>query len=137
MKKRTLSRIMAASGRAAAAVTSLKKGDERGVAMNILLLFARHRSLSSSQIAGLLRIPASTVYRHLQTLLQAGFVVESQVIGRYSAGPEVVRLADNYRQEALAQGLVRTRTTFQGDRGTGRLPGSEQRRSSLRRIRRK
>lgn len=109
MKKRTLSRIMAASGQAAAAATSLKKRDERGVAMNILLLFARHRSLSSSQIASLLRIPASTVYRHLQTLLQAGFVVESQVIGRYSAGPEVVRLADNYRQEALAQGLVRQR----------------------------
>ncbi|WP_258804161.1 IclR family transcriptional regulator [Pseudarthrobacter sp. NS4] len=108
MKKRTLSRIMAASSQAAAAA-SLKKRDERGVAMSILLLFARHRSLSSSQIAGLLRIPASTVYRHLQTLLQAGFVVESQVIGRYSAGPEVVRLADNYRQEALAQGVVRQR----------------------------
>lgn len=109
MKKRTLSRIKTASSQVAAAASSLKKRDERGVAMNILLLFARHRSLSSAQISGLLRIPASTVYRHLQALLQAGFVVESQVIGRYSAGPEVVRLADNYRQEALAQGVVRQR----------------------------
>jgi DNA-binding IclR family transcriptional regulator len=77
--------------------------------MSILLLFARHRSLSAEQIAGLLRLPTSTIYRHLQTLLQAGFVVQSQVLGRYSAGPEVVRLADNYRQEALAQGEVRQR----------------------------
>ena len=83
--------------------------DERGTAMSILLLFARHRSLSSEQISSLLRLPASVVYRHLHTLLQAGFVVESQVIGNYSAGPEVVRLADNYRQEALAQGEVRKR----------------------------
>lgn len=119
MKKRTLSRIMAASSQAAAA-TSLKKRDERGVAMSILLLFARHRSLSSSQIAGLLKIPTSTVHRHLQTLLQAGFVVESQVIGRYSAGPEVVRLADNYRQEALAQGVVRQRLE-QLSQATGEL----------------
>src|SRR5687768_11047142 len=103
MKKRNTSRT--ASGPATAAKAQ-KKRDERGTAMSILLLFARHRSLSSSQICGLLRLPASTVYRHLQTLLQAGFVVESQVMGRYSAGPEVVRLADNYRKEALAQGAV-------------------------------
>ncbi|MFF1831994.1 IclR family transcriptional regulator [Paenarthrobacter sp. NPDC058040] len=88
---------------------SVTKRDERGTAMSTLLLFARHRTLTSQQIAGLLRIPVSTVYRHLQTLLQAGFVVENPVIGRYSAGPEVVRLADNYRQEASAQGVVRRR----------------------------
>lgn len=109
MKKRTLVGIKAASRQVAAAASFPKKRDERGIATNILLLFARHKSLSSAQISGLLQIPASTVYRHLQSLLQAGFVVESQAIGRYSAGPEVVRLAENYRQEALAQGLVRQR----------------------------
>ncbi|WP_426977294.1 IclR family transcriptional regulator [Pseudarthrobacter sp. O4] len=108
MKKRNIPRITTASSQAAAA-TPQKRRDQRGMAMSILLLFARHRSLSSPQIAGLLRVPTATVYRHLQTLLQAGFVVESQVIGRYSAGPEVVRLADNYRDEALAQGVVRQR----------------------------
>lgn len=105
MKKRDMPRT--ASGHAAA--KPQKKRDERGTAMSILLLFARHRSLSSSQICGLLRLPASTVYRHLQALLQSGFVLESQVMGRYSAGPEVIRLADNYRKEALAQGAVAQR----------------------------
>jgi len=119
MKKRIISRIMSASSQAPAA-TPQKKRDERGTAMSILLLFARHRSLSSTQISGLLRLPTSTVYRHLQTLLQAGFVVESQVIGRYSAGPEVVRLADNYRKEALAQGVVAQRLE-QLSRETGEL----------------
>ncbi|MET3923081.1 IclR family transcriptional regulator [Arthrobacter sp. UYEF20] len=108
MKKRILTRKAIPSSQTALAA-SPKRRDERGTAMSILLLFARHRSLSSTQISGLLRLPTSTVYRHLQTLLQAGFVVESQVIGRYSAGPEVIRLADNYHQEALAQGLVRQR----------------------------
>lgn len=117
MKKRILSRNPAPG---AATATSQKKRDERGTAMSILLLFARHRSLSSSQIAGLLRLPTSTVYRHLQTLLQAGFVVQNQVIGRYSAGPEVVRLADNYRKEALAQGAV-TQRLEQLSRETGEL----------------
>lgn len=105
MKKRTSPRPK----NTPSALAPLKRRDERGMAMSILLLFARHRTLSSAQISGLLRIPASTVYRHLQTLLQAGFVVENQLIGRYSAGPEVVRLADNYREEALAQGAVRHR----------------------------
>ncbi|WP_423182674.1 IclR family transcriptional regulator [Arthrobacter sp. NyZ413] len=97
-----------------------KRRDERGTAMSILLLFARHRSLSSQQIAGLLRLPPSTVYRHLETLLQAGFVVESQTMGRYAAGPEVVRLADNYRDEALAQGIV-SRRLEQLSKETGEL----------------
>ncbi|MGN7250428.1 IclR family transcriptional regulator [Arthrobacter sp. SAFR-014] len=105
MKKRISSRPKTSPS----ALPPLKRRDERGTAMSILLLFARHRTLSSEQISGLLRIPASTVYRHLQTLLQAGFVVENQLIGRYSAGPEVVRLANNYREEALAQGEVRHR----------------------------
>lgn len=105
MKKR----ISPRSKTTQSALAPLKRRDERGTAMSILLLFARHRTLSSSQISGLLRLPVSTVHRHLQTLLQAGFVVQNQVIGRYSAGPEVVRLADNYRQEALAQGEVRHR----------------------------
>ena len=108
MKKRTPSRTMTAPSQATSP-TSRRQRDERGTAMSILLLFARHRSLSGAQIAGLLRLPTSTTYRHLQALLQAGFVVESQVMGRYSAGPEVVRLADNYRKEALAQGLVTER----------------------------
>ncbi|MDR6414488.1 IclR family transcriptional regulator [Pseudarthrobacter sulfonivorans] len=117
MKKRNLARIMNAATPAVPA-TSRKKRDERGTAMSILLLFARHSSLSSAQISGLLRLPTTIVYRHLQTLLQAGFVVESQVIGRYSAGPEVVRLADNYRQEALAQGAVARRLErLSGDTG--------------------
>jgi DNA-binding IclR family transcriptional regulator len=106
MKKRILSRNPSPSP---ATATMQKQRDDRGTAMSILLLFARHRSLSSSQIAGLLRLPTSTVYRHLQTLLQAGFVVQNQILGRYSAGPEVVRLADNYRKEVLAQGAVRQR----------------------------
>jgi len=104
------------------ALAPVKRRDERGIAMSILLLFARHRTLSSEQISGLLRIPASTVYRHLQTPLQAGFVVENQLIGRYSAGPEVVRLADNYREEALAQGEVRHRLE-QLSQDTGELAG--------------
>jgi DNA-binding IclR family transcriptional regulator len=108
MKKRLLAPNNAGTAKLLAS-DSQKRRDERGTAMSILLLFARHRTLSAQQIAGLLRIPASTVYRHLQTLLQAGFVVESQIMGRYAAGPEVIRLADNYRQEALAQGEVRSR----------------------------
>ncbi|MET3143771.1 UNVERIFIED_ORG: DNA-binding IclR family transcriptional regulator [Arthrobacter sp. UYEF10] len=118
MKKRILTHKPTAPNHASTA--SPKRRDERGTAMSILLLFARHRSLSSSQISGLLRLPLSTVYRHLQTLLQAGFVVENQVMGRYSAGPEVVRLADNYRNEALAQGVVRQRLE-QLSRETGEL----------------
>ena len=80
--------------------------EQPGVTMSILLLFARHRSLAAAQIAKLLKVPVPTVNFHLQALLQAGFVVESTTFGRYSAGPEVVRLADNYRQEALSQGVV-------------------------------
>lgn len=102
MKKR----IIPTKATTGTSTDTLKKRDERGTAMSILLLFARHRTLTSQQIAGLLHLPTSTVYRHLQTLLQAGFVVENQIIGRYSAGPEVIRLADNYREEALAQGEV-------------------------------
>lgn len=116
MKKRNMSGT--ASG--PAATKPQKKRDERGTAMSILLLFARHRSLSSSQISGLLRLPASTVYRHLQALLQSGFVIQSQVMGRYSAGPEVVRLADNYRKEALAQGAM-TQRLEQLSKETGEL----------------
>ncbi|MFK0004949.1 IclR family transcriptional regulator [Paenarthrobacter sp. NPDC090522] len=116
MKKRILNYKPTAPGESAQS----RKRDERGTAMSILLLFARHRSLSSAQIASLLRIPTSTVYRHLQTLLQAGFVVESTAVGRYSAGPEVVRLADNYRQESLAQGTIRNRLE-QLSRDTGEL----------------
>lgn len=119
MKKRSIPRKATSENHAAPAV-STKRRDDRGTAMSILLLFARHRSLSAEQIASLLRLPASTVYRHLQTLLQAGFVVESQILGRYSAGPEVIRLADNYRQEALAQGEVRQRLE-QLSRETGEL----------------
>ena len=104
-----MKRIPTRKAEAALSTSAIARRDERGTAMSILLLFARHRSLSSEQISSLLRLPASVVYRHLQTLLQAGFVVESQVIGNYSAGPEVVRLADNYRQQALAQGEVRKR----------------------------
>ncbi|MCO4272941.1 IclR family transcriptional regulator [Pseudarthrobacter sp. HLT3-5] len=118
MKKRILTRKASASSPAAA--DSLKRRDERGTAMSILLLFARHRSLSSWHISGLLRLPTSIVERHLQTLLQAGFVVESQAYGRYSAGPEVVRLAENYREEALAQGVVKQRLE-QLSRETGEL----------------
>jgi DNA-binding IclR family transcriptional regulator len=106
MKRRTFPRAVASDIRPAP-LGSTKRSNDRGTAMSILLLFARHRSLSAEQIGGLLRLPTSAIYRHLNTLLQAGFVVQSQVMGRYSAGPEVVRLADNYREEALAQGEVR------------------------------
>jgi DNA-binding IclR family transcriptional regulator len=74
--------------------------------VEILLSFATHRTLTAAQISTHTGIPTSAVYRHLTTLVQTGLVMQTQRRGQYSAGAESLRLAANFRQEAMLKGRI-------------------------------
>ncbi|QDG68393.1 IclR family transcriptional regulator [Pseudarthrobacter sp. NIBRBAC000502772] len=74
--------------------------------VDILLEFARHRTLTAAQISKTTGIPASAVYRHLALLVQSGLVAQTRRRGQYSAGPETLRLAANFHQEAMVKGRI-------------------------------
>ncbi|MGY2747139.1 IclR family transcriptional regulator [Arthrobacter sp. UYCu723] len=74
--------------------------------VEILLTFASHRTLTAAQITTVTGIPASAVYRHLTTLVQSGLVTQTKRRGQYSAGAESLRLAANFRQEAMLKGRI-------------------------------
>lgn len=74
--------------------------------VEILLAFASHRVLTAAQITNVTGIPASAVYRHLKALTQAGLVMHTEHRGQYSAGVASLRLAANFRQEAILKGRI-------------------------------
>jgi DNA-binding IclR family transcriptional regulator len=74
--------------------------------VDILLEFARHRTLTAAQITQTTGIPTSAVYRHLALLVQSGLVAQTKRRGQYSAGPETLRLAANFHQEAMVKGRI-------------------------------
>ncbi|MBE4718714.1 IclR family transcriptional regulator [Pseudarthrobacter sp. AB1] len=74
--------------------------------VDILLEFARHRTLTAAQITKTTGIPTSAVYRHLALLMQSGLVAQTRRRGQYSAGPETLRLAANFHQEAMVKGRI-------------------------------
>ncbi|HET7140499.1 MAG TPA: IclR family transcriptional regulator [Arthrobacter sp.] len=74
--------------------------------IDILLEFARHRTLTAAQLTAATGIPTSAVYRHLALLVQSGLVAQTRRRGQYSAGPETLRLAANFHQEAMVKGRI-------------------------------
>lgn len=74
--------------------------------VDILLEFARHRTLTAAQITKVTGIPVSAVYRHLTALVHSGLVAPTPRRGQYSAGPESLRLAANFRQEAVIKSHI-------------------------------
>ncbi|WP_181034146.1 IclR family transcriptional regulator [Arthrobacter sp. GMC3] len=75
-------------------------------ALDILLQFASTPVLTAAQISSGTGIPASAVYRHLSALLKAGLVAPANHRGQFSAGPTALRLAANFRQEAVVKNHI-------------------------------
>ncbi|WP_436736869.1 IclR family transcriptional regulator [Streptomyces sp. BBFR102] len=75
----------------------------------VLAVFAELPSPSVEDIRRATGVPASAVYRHLATLIDAGLVTTTGTRGRYCAGPRSVQMAGNYRRHVLSQGAVARR----------------------------